>query len=157
MRWLSRFATPAVQRAHKRVSDTNARLVRLLITRNAEVERLIQERNQANAALAELQLKQQRAKETYERIRAAEKDITAQRIAELDDLREQVEALRTQLEEATGPDAVSVDNDRLARELTAEREAHAETRRSLTEAAQEVLRLRVRDGVIVVRGGEDSL
>jgi chromosome segregation ATPase len=52
---------------------------------------------EASEALAAEQRRAQRAKEPYDRIRAVEQDLTVQRIAELDDLREQVEALREQV------------------------------------------------------------
>ncbi len=85
IRWLSRFASRAVQKAHARVTAENARYV-------AEaIERLTQERNRAHAAATELLRKQERMVE-----------IQIERMAELDDLREQVEALRERLAACEG-------------------------------------------------------
>lgn len=54
MTWLSRFATAATQRAHKRVADENAGLKSQVALQKAAVEALMQERDHANAAAQEL-------------------------------------------------------------------------------------------------------
>jgi hypothetical protein len=54
--FLSRYASSVVQKAHARVSAENADLVRLLIIRDGDVDRLTQERDELreqNAVLRE--------------------------------------------------------------------------------------------------------
>jgi hypothetical protein len=53
MSWLSRYASKVVQKAHARVTAENARYVREAIERDAEVERLTQERNTLREQLAD--------------------------------------------------------------------------------------------------------
>jgi seryl-tRNA synthetase len=97
MSWLSRFASPAFQRAHARVTAENARYIREALERDAENERLTQENKQ-------LTQERDRYKEAAEELRRKHRqamDISMDQAEELAVLRAQVKDLTEQLTEVT--------------------------------------------------------
>lgn len=86
MSWYTRWASKATQKAHARVTAENARYVREAIEKDAEVDRLTQERDQARKQADDCQKQGVTLARTLRQQLASIKDTHVRQLAQRDEL-----------------------------------------------------------------------